>query len=155
MQKSFNSDSKAVFASQLTPGLSLTPQLSSTRLCRRNTPTTRSRIWKTFSGKRRNFSTPLSILLSLLLIIPLLFRILNREFVKICYTALQINGKLITQDQHEYQEVLRENYQKLCQSLSSLFGESLWPDEHIGSFKRNSAALFSAISGANNHTSTA
>lgn len=78
-----------------------------------------------------------------------------REFVKICYTALQINSKLITPDQHEYQEVLRENYQKLCQNLSSLFGEPIWPDEQVGSFKRNSAALFSAISGANNHTSTA
>ncbi|XP_046413521.1 dedicator of cytokinesis protein 9 isoform X5 [Neodiprion fabricii] len=78
-----------------------------------------------------------------------------REFVKICYTALQINSKLITSDQHEYQEVLRENYQKLCQNLSSLLGESVWPDEQVGSFKRNSAALFSAISGANNHTSTA
>lgn len=78
-----------------------------------------------------------------------------REFVKICYTALQINSKLITPDQHEYQEVLRENYQKLCQNLSTLFGEPIWPDEQVGSFKRNSAALFSAISGANNHTSTA
>ncbi|XP_015607279.1 dedicator of cytokinesis protein 9 isoform X3 [Cephus cinctus] len=78
-----------------------------------------------------------------------------REFVKICYTALQINSKLITSDQHEYQEVLRENYQKLCQNLSSLLGEPVWPDEQIGSWKRNSAALFSAISGANNHTSTA
>ncbi|XP_066583188.1 dedicator of cytokinesis protein 9 isoform X2 [Prorops nasuta] len=78
-----------------------------------------------------------------------------REFVKICYTALQINSKLITSDQHEYQEVLRENYQKLCQNLSSLLGEPVWPDEQIGSFKRNSAALFSAISGASSHTSTA
>ncbi|XP_035734604.1 dedicator of cytokinesis protein 9-like isoform X2 [Vespa mandarinia] len=78
-----------------------------------------------------------------------------REFVKICYTALQINSKLITPDQHEYQEVLRENYQKLCQSLSSLLGEPIWSDEQVGSFKRNSAALFSVISGANSHTSTA
>ncbi|XP_043521247.1 dedicator of cytokinesis protein 9 [Frieseomelitta varia] len=78
-----------------------------------------------------------------------------REFVKICYTALQINSKLITSDQYEYQEVLRENYQKLCQNLSSLLGEPIWPDEQIGNFKRNSAALFSAISGASNHTSTA
>ncbi|KAG8037848.1 hypothetical protein G9C98_006059 [Cotesia typhae] len=78
-----------------------------------------------------------------------------RDFIKICYTALQINSKLITSDQHEYQEVLRENYQKLCQNLSSLLGESIWPDDQVGSFKRNSAALFSAISGANNHTSIA
>ncbi|XP_018332779.1 dedicator of cytokinesis protein 9 [Agrilus planipennis] len=78
-----------------------------------------------------------------------------REFVKICYSALQINSKLITSDQQEYQEVLRQNYKKLCSSLSCLFGESLWPHEETGSFKRNSMALFSAISGASHSSSTA
>ncbi|XP_069677061.1 dedicator of cytokinesis protein 9 isoform X1 [Periplaneta americana] len=78
-----------------------------------------------------------------------------REFVKICYMALQINSKLITSDQHEYQEVLRQNFQKLCHSLSSLFGESLWPDEEMGCFKRNSQALFSVISGASGNSSSA
>jgi hypothetical protein len=78
-----------------------------------------------------------------------------REFVKICYTALQINSKLITSDQHEYQEVLRLNFQKLCHNLSSLFGESLWPDEEVGCFKRNSQALFSVISGASGNSSSA
>nr|CAD7194888.1 unnamed protein product [Timema douglasi] len=77
---------------------------------------------------------------------------INKEFVKICYTALQINGKLISSDQIEYQEVLRQNYQKLCQELSTLFGESLWPDEEIGCFKRNSQALFSVISGASGNS---
>lgn len=78
-----------------------------------------------------------------------------REFVKICYSALQINAKLITVDQQEYQEVLRQNYIKLCSSLSSLFGESLWPHDEMGSFKRNSTALFSAISGAPHNSSIA
>ncbi|XP_008205538.1 dedicator of cytokinesis protein 9 isoform X2 [Nasonia vitripennis] len=79
-----------------------------------------------------------------------------REFVKICYTALQINSKLIACDQYEYQEVLRENYQIFCQNLSSLLGQPVWPDEQITSFKRNSAALFNAISGTtNSHSSTA
>jgi len=94
-------------------------------------------------------------ILNAILIFTFVYITIFREFVKICYTALQINSKLITPDQHEYQEVLRENYQKLCQNLSSLFGEPIWPDEQVGSFKRNSAALFSAISGANSHTSTA
>ncbi|CAH0557569.1 unnamed protein product [Brassicogethes aeneus] len=80
---------------------------------------------------------------------------LYREFVKICYSALQINGRLITTDQLEYQEVLRQNYKKLCTSLSELFGESLWPHDDTGSFKRNSMALFSAISGASQNSSTA
>ncbi|KAJ8951805.1 hypothetical protein NQ318_019778 [Aromia moschata] len=78
-----------------------------------------------------------------------------REFLKICYSALQINGKLIAQDQQEYQEVLRQNYKKLCSSLSAIFGESLWPHDDTGSFKRNSMALFSAVSGASQNSSTA
>ncbi|XP_011300539.1 dedicator of cytokinesis protein 9 isoform X1 [Fopius arisanus] len=74
-----------------------------------------------------------------------------RDFIKICYTALQINSKLITSDQQEYQQVLRENYQKLCENLSPLLGESIWPGDLLDSYKRNSSALFSAISGANNN----
>lgn len=78
-----------------------------------------------------------------------------REFVKICYSALQINGKLIAHDQHEYQEVLRHNYKKLCTSLSSLFGESLWPHDETGSFNRNSMGVFNVVSGASQNSSTA
>ncbi|KAK3914024.1 Dedicator of cytokinesis protein 9 [Frankliniella fusca] len=78
-----------------------------------------------------------------------------REFVKICYAALQVNSKIITSEQQEYQEVLRQNYHKLCQELSQLFGEPVWPDEELGSFKRNSQALFSAISGASANSSSA
>lgn len=78
-----------------------------------------------------------------------------REFLKISYSALQINAKLITQDQHEYQEVLRQNYKKICTSLSQLFGEQLWPHDEMGSFKRNSAALFSPISGTSQNCSSA
>ncbi|ERL87077.1 hypothetical protein D910_04478 [Dendroctonus ponderosae] len=78
-----------------------------------------------------------------------------REFLKICYSALQINAKLVAQDQQEYQEVLRQNYKKLCTSLSTLFGESLWPHDDMGSFKRNSMAVFSPVSGASQNSSTA
>lgn len=78
-----------------------------------------------------------------------------REFVKICYSALQINAKLIAHDQQEYQEVLRQNYKKMCSSLSALFGEALWPHDETGSFKRNSMALFSPVSGAAQNSSTA
>ncbi|XP_015124186.1 dedicator of cytokinesis protein 11 isoform X2 [Diachasma alloeum] len=74
-----------------------------------------------------------------------------RDFIKICYTALQINSKLITTDQQEYQRVLRDNYYKLCENMSPLLGESIWPGDLLDSFKRNSSALFSAISGSNNN----
>lgn len=78
-----------------------------------------------------------------------------REFLKISYSALQINGKLITQDQQEYQDVLIQNYRKLCMSLSQLFGEQVWPHDEMGSFKRNSTALFSPISGVSQYSSSA
>ncbi|XP_056646243.1 dedicator of cytokinesis protein 9 isoform X1 [Diorhabda sublineata] len=78
-----------------------------------------------------------------------------REFLKICYSALQINSKLINSEQVEYQEVLRQNYKKLCSALSVLFGETLWPHDDMGSFKRNSMALFSAVTGASQNSSTA
>ncbi|KAL1123769.1 hypothetical protein AAG570_001542 [Ranatra chinensis] len=78
-----------------------------------------------------------------------------RDFVRICYTALQLNSRLVRSDQAEYQAVLRANLHKLAQELSSLFCETLWPDHQVGSFKRNSQALFSAISGANSASSSA
>lgn len=78
-----------------------------------------------------------------------------REFLKICYSALQINSKLITPEQHDYQELLRDNYKELCSSLSDLFKEPLWPHDDTGSFKRNSMALFSVITGASQNSSTA
>ncbi|XP_074040157.1 dedicator of cytokinesis protein Ziz isoform X3 [Leptinotarsa decemlineata] len=78
-----------------------------------------------------------------------------RDFLKISYSALQINSKLIAQDQQEYQEVLRQNYKKLCSSLSALFGESLWPHEETGSFKRNSMGVFSVVTGVSHNSSTA
>uniref|UniRef100_A0A8D9FDQ4 Dedicator of cytokinesis protein 9 n=1 Tax=Cacopsylla melanoneura TaxID=428564 RepID=A0A8D9FDQ4_9HEMI len=78
-----------------------------------------------------------------------------REFVRVCYAALQLNSTLVRADQSEYQAALRANFHKLCTDLSNLFQETLWPDTELGSFKRNSQALFSAISGANSNSSSA
>ncbi|RZC32493.1 Serpin and/or Ded cyto domain containing protein, partial [Asbolus verrucosus] len=41
-----------------------------------------------------------------------------REFLKICYSALQVNGKLISQEQHEYQEHLN-SVQHVTMSLAN------------------------------------
>lgn len=78
-----------------------------------------------------------------------------RHFTKICYTALQINGRVISADQKEYHSALRENYQKLCTTLGELLGENLLTPDDDNSVHRNSLALFSAISGAPSSTSTA
>ncbi|XP_055550316.1 dedicator of cytokinesis protein 9 isoform X2 [Wyeomyia smithii] len=79
-----------------------------------------------------------------------------REFIRICYTALQINANVISTDQREYHNALKENYENLCSALSDLLGEFVYPlDDSNNNAHRHSLALFSAISGAPNNSSTA
>lgn len=78
-----------------------------------------------------------------------------REFVAICNTALQVNGRMISSDQREYHAALKDNYEKLCNALTDLLDESFLPIDESNSVHRNSLALFSAISGAPNNSSTA
>ena len=63
---------------------------------------------------------------------------------------------MICNDQKEYHNALKENYQKLCQALSELLDEPFQPlDDSANNTQRNSMALFNAISGASNNSSTA
>ncbi|XP_065085612.1 dedicator of cytokinesis protein 9 isoform X1 [Ochlerotatus camptorhynchus] len=79
-----------------------------------------------------------------------------REFIRICFTALQINANVISSDQREYHSALKENYENLCSALSDLLGEFIYPlDDSNNNAHRHSLALFSAISGAPNNSSTA
>ncbi|KFB37649.1 AGAP008535-PA-like protein [Anopheles sinensis] len=79
-----------------------------------------------------------------------------RDFIKICYTVLQINANLISADQREYHSALKENYENLCSALSDLLGEIVYPlDDGNNNAHRHSLALFSAISGAPTNSSTA
>ncbi|KAL4715192.1 hypothetical protein ACJJTC_012239 [Scirpophaga incertulas] len=48
-----------------------------------------------------------------------------KEFLTICHSALQLNGKLISSDQVTYHEALESNYYKLSDSLSSVLGQPL------------------------------
>lgn len=79
----------------------------------------------------------------------------RREFVKICYAALQVNGRVISSDQVEYQHSLKENFSNMCSALSDLMGEPLIALDDNANAHRNSMALFSAISGTPNNSSTA
>ena len=57
-------------------------------------------------------------------------------------------------DQAEYHQSLKENFQNMCMALGDLLGETLVSmDDHNP--HRNSLALFSAISGTPNNSSTA
>lgn len=62
---------------------------------------------------------------------------------------------MICNDQREYHAVLKDNYQKLCSALTDLLDESFFPMDDTESVHRHSLALFSAISGAPNNSSTA
>ncbi|XP_053674834.1 dedicator of cytokinesis protein 11 [Anopheles nili] len=79
-----------------------------------------------------------------------------RDFIKICFTVLQINANLISSDQREYHNALKENYENLCSALTDLLGEIVYPlDDGNNNAHRHSLALFSAISGAPTNSSTA
>lgn len=83
------------------------------------------------------------------------------DFISVCYTALQLNARMISNDQKEYHNALKDNYQRLCQALGELLDESFLPLEEASTPNtsnnqhRNSVALFNAISGASNNSSTA
>lgn len=85
----------------------------------------------------------------------LLTPIVRRDFVGICNTALQVNGRMICADQREYHSSLKDNYNKLCSAMTDLLDESFLPSDEGSAVHRNSIALFSAISGAPSNSSTA
>ena len=46
-----------------------------------------------------------------------------REFVNVCKTALDLNGRVINSDQLEYQESLDINFREMTERLAEIFGE--------------------------------
>ncbi|XP_059484145.1 dedicator of cytokinesis protein 9 isoform X2 [Neocloeon triangulifer] len=75
-----------------------------------------------------------------------------REFVSVCSDALHVNAKLVSSEQQDYQEMLSETFQKMCQDLGALMSEPIFSEEDLAA-KRQSCALFSAISGLQNDSS--
>lgn len=75
--------------------------------------------------------------------------------MKVCYAALQVNGRVISSDQVEYHNSLKENFSNMCSVLSDLMNEQLISLDDQTNPHRNSLALFSAISGTPNNSSTA
>lgn len=78
--------------------------------------------------------------------------------MEVSWTALKINERIISSDQKEYHSALHENYIKLARELGELLNENFLPvgeDADADESHRNSLALFNAISGAANNSSTA
>lgn len=72
---------------------------------------------------------------------------INRTFVSVCYQALQVNARVITTDQIEYHNSLKDNFKQMCSVLSELMEEQIISFDDQNNPHRNSLALFSAISG--------
>ncbi|XP_067903129.1 dedicator of cytokinesis protein 11-like [Heterodontus francisci] len=71
-----------------------------------------------------------------------------REFVSACSLALDLNERLIKEDQVEYHEGLKANFKEMVKELSEITHEQiLTEDDLLKSQLRSSLHVFSAISG--------
>ncbi|XP_036403695.1 dedicator of cytokinesis protein 11 [Megalops cyprinoides] len=70
-----------------------------------------------------------------------------RNFVQACSMALDINERLIKEDQFEYQEGLKGNFKDMVKELSDIIHEQIFQEDMMCSLLQNSLHVFRAISG--------
>ncbi|XP_064615017.1 dedicator of cytokinesis protein 9-like [Liolophura sinensis] len=67
---------------------------------------------------------------------------LFRQFVQVCDEALELNLTLISSDQKDYHEQLRNGFHKLVTELEAMFGEKLATVDNNNQAQRNSMMVF-------------
>ncbi|XP_043560274.1 dedicator of cytokinesis protein 11 isoform X1 [Chiloscyllium plagiosum] len=70
-----------------------------------------------------------------------------REFVSVCSLALDLNERLIKEDQIEYHEGLKANFKDMVKELSEITHEQILTEDDLKCQLRSSLHVFSAISG--------
>ncbi|XP_034021009.1 dedicator of cytokinesis protein 11 isoform X2 [Thalassophryne amazonica] len=70
-----------------------------------------------------------------------------RCFVQACSMALDVNERLIKEDQFEYHEGLKANFKEMVKELSDIIHEQIYQEDLMRSLLQNSLHVFSAISG--------
>ncbi|KAJ8008347.1 hypothetical protein DPEC_G00103890 [Dallia pectoralis] len=70
-----------------------------------------------------------------------------RGFVEACSMALEINERLIKEDQFEYHEGLKGNFKEMVKELSDIIHEQIFQEDMMRSLLQNSLHVFRAISG--------
>ncbi|XP_077444428.1 dedicator of cytokinesis protein 11 isoform X2 [Stigmatopora argus] len=70
-----------------------------------------------------------------------------RRFVEACGVALDINERLIKEDQFEYHEGLKANFKDMVKELSEIIHEQFYQAGMMRSLLQNSLNVFRAISG--------
>uniref|UniRef100_A0A8C7R6G3 Dedicator of cytokinesis 11 n=1 Tax=Oncorhynchus mykiss TaxID=8022 RepID=A0A8C7R6G3_ONCMY len=68
-------------------------------------------------------------------------------FVEACSMALDINERLIKEDQFEYHEGLKGNFKDMVKELSDIIHEQIFQEDMMRSLLQNSLHVFRAISG--------
>lgn len=77
----------------------------------------------------------------------LMLKNVYKLFIDVCQEALDLNGKLIVSDQHEYHSVLKVNYQEMVSDLSNYLNSQVLLED-LGTFRRTSLEVFNFISGS-------
>ncbi|XP_041841346.1 dedicator of cytokinesis protein 11 isoform X2 [Melanotaenia boesemani] len=70
-----------------------------------------------------------------------------RRFVEACSMALDINERIIKEDQFEYHEGLKSNFKEMVKELSDIIHEQIYQEGMMRSLLQNSLHVFRAISG--------
>uniref|UniRef100_A0AAV2KQV2 Dedicator of cytokinesis protein 11 n=1 Tax=Knipowitschia caucasica TaxID=637954 RepID=A0AAV2KQV2_KNICA len=70
-----------------------------------------------------------------------------RQFVQACSIALDINERLIKEDQVEYHEGLKSNFKDMVKELSEIIHEQIYQEDMLRSLLHNSLHVFRVISG--------
>ncbi|XP_061816341.2 dedicator of cytokinesis protein 11 isoform X2 [Nerophis lumbriciformis] len=70
-----------------------------------------------------------------------------RRFVEACSMALDINERIIKEDQFEYHEGLKTNFKDMVKELSDIIHEQIYQEGMMRSLLQNSLHVFRAISG--------
>ncbi|XP_063160879.1 dedicator of cytokinesis protein 9 isoform X2 [Candoia aspera] len=70
-----------------------------------------------------------------------------RQFVETCGQGLEVNERLIKEDQIEYQEEMKANYREMAKELSEIMHEQITAVEEKANVMPNSLHIFNAISG--------
>ncbi|XP_035392551.1 dedicator of cytokinesis protein 11 isoform X3 [Electrophorus electricus] len=76
-----------------------------------------------------------------------------RRFVQACNMALDINERLIKEDQYEYHEGLKCNFKSMVKELSDIIHEQIFEEDAMCSLLQNSLHVFRAISGTSSNFS--
>uniref|UniRef100_A0A8C5Q2Q0 Dedicator of cytokinesis 11 n=1 Tax=Leptobrachium leishanense TaxID=445787 RepID=A0A8C5Q2Q0_9ANUR len=71
-----------------------------------------------------------------------------KQFIQACSVALELNERLIKEDQFEYHEDLKSNFREMVKELSDIIHEQMLQEDTLqSSWMQNSLHVFCAISG--------